>query len=153
MRISDWSSDVCSSDLLWIDVCSSDLRGGEILNLPIDAVVVLLEEIDAGLAFQSAVPGVEGKAQFLAELAVVLLAEARRFDLRGRVDRVAEEGGDEIELHLAQRGERGQRAKGQVQIHLARIGLDRPLHLAVDIGVHDARVGVRSEEHTSALQS
>src|SRR3546814_10060797 len=110
MRISDWSSDVCSSDLLWIDAGSRALRGGEILNLPLDAVVVLLEEIDAGLAFQSAVPGVEGKAQFLAELAVVLLAEARRFDLRGRVDRVAEEGGDDIELHLGQRGERDRKS-------------------------------------------
>src|SRR3546814_11232531 len=78
-RISDWSSNVCSSDLadrfdqrrhdldidlaedgeaarvdrLWIDSGSRARRGGEILNLPLDAVVVLLEEIDAGLAFQA----------------------------------------------------------------------------------------------------
>src|SRR3546814_12716435 len=71
-------------DRLWIDSGSRARRGGEILNLPLDAAVVLLEEIDAGTAFQSAVPGVDGMAQLLAELAVVLLAEPRRSDQIGR---------------------------------------------------------------------
>src|SRR3546814_19549463 len=32
MRISDWSSDVCSSDLLWRRTASADARGGPTLT-------------------------------------------------------------------------------------------------------------------------
>src|SRR3546814_3456896 len=131
MRISDWSSDVCSSDLpqrrgqaravvglepgeaaalalpcharahrcgqrrhdldidltedgeaaridrLRINARPRTCGGRKILNLPFDTVVVLFQEIDARLALQPAVPRIERKAQFLAELTVVLFTEDR----------------------------------------------------------------------------
>src|SRR3546814_4088007 len=99
MRISDWSSDVCSSDLLELEV--RQLR---------------LAQHDVGAGIQ---PGVD--------------AQGVAGELLGQLER--------LELRLGQRGElvAGQHARLVVR----RVGLaeqERP-------------VALRSEEHTSELQS
>src|SRR3546814_3978911 len=97
MRISDWSSDVCSSDLLALDITA---RPAHCFETP---------HMGFGIAFR-----------------------------RGRI--VAQMGVDRV-TPLIGGGDLGDRAVG-----LAYPGLDRR-------DTDDGAVGVRSEEHTSELQS
>src|SRR3546814_8246992 len=47
MRISDWSSDVCSSDLLWIDAKGKELRHRFVRGLMRSAARLTYEEVQA----------------------------------------------------------------------------------------------------------
>src|SRR3546814_19882338 len=52
MRISDWSADVCSSDLFLIAVVASSLAVA-LLNLPVDTIGSRFPDIPAGLPVPS----------------------------------------------------------------------------------------------------
>src|SRR3546814_839530 len=169
MRISDWSSDVCSSDLL--------AKGGDILgrDVAIDLIAeikvagqvhdqlalhlrpadhVLPEIIEADDIFDRLACG-RGQPQFLGELPLLLArivdAEHRQRHPVGVV--VVEH------LELAISGDRGDRLAAKFGVDLDRraagllmieiVAVDR--HLAVERA--ELLIGERSEEHTSELQS
>src|SRR3546814_2920600 len=126
MRISDWSSDVCSSDL-------------EVLRRVATAGGVQLVDLDQHLRKGEAGHGaVDATRQFLGVMQST----------------VADEDGDvppPLPLgRLAQRGDLGKaRALLVLQHDELRVAVDQRVE-----GLHgDWHAGARSEEHTSALQS
>src|SRR3546814_9631038 len=112
MRISDWSSDVCSSDLFF-------LGAGQEADVLADA--------DRGA----------GHDDFPIPLLVHRLRQARGQRKQGLAGAGGAEQGDEVDLRIHQRVER------EVLLAVARV--DAPDRMRA--------VAVRSEEHTSELQS
>ena len=80
------------------------------------------------------------------------MPEIGRFDLVGRVYRVAEEWRQETEVDLAHRRERGELAERRIEIDLRAVGLGEALDIAVGIGVHGARIGIDADAVDAARE-
>src|SRR3546814_3631388 len=140
MRISDWSSDVCSSDL--IEKLRKKL--GELTNSDVSLNIVEIRkpEVDAKLVGQGIADQLERRVAFrramkrAVQSAMRLGAEGIRINCAGRL------GGAEIARTEWYR-------EGRVPLHTLRANVDYAESTA-----HTA-YGVcgRSEEHTSELQS
>src|SRR3546814_18820029 len=83
MRISDWSSDVCSSDLLWVDVARFRDAGADTLGArdAVDYAIELDKTNSAALAFKAnLVRGAEGLEASLGWYADALAADPDNAD-------------------------------------------------------------------------
>src|SRR3546814_5231130 len=119
MRISDWSSDVCSSDLL---LQGLGLGLGDLLDRSLLATRQGLFQIFGGLAAQ--------------QLGLVLGVGQQILGLLGGIALLALVFGQRLLRFLAQ------------ALGLVELGAD-----ALGAGVETIEDGLRSEEHTSELQS
>src|SRR3546814_9467807 len=150
MRISDWSSDVCSSDLLEDGDTTGQL--GEAL-LELLAVVVRVGVLDLVLDLLDAALDVGVVAGTLDDGGLVLGDD----DLGGPAEQV-DRGVLELEADLfgddLAAGEDGHVLQHRLAALAEPGGLDGGgLEGAADLFDHEGGGGLRSEEHTSELQS
>src|SRR3546814_37881 len=142
MRISDWSSDVCSSDLAEPVLLHHDARQPESVGEGGDLPAELI-----GLGLRCY--GVLDEPGEPVQIAPVVLADEDGGDHAA----VAALGGPVGRIPPAARRDQPLAVEAQLQpaARLARLDL-----LAVDhqpVRIEPARLGARSEEHTSELQS
>src|SRR3546814_5415651 len=137
MRISDWSSDVCSSDLLENHPAVACVYYPGLASHPDHAIAARQQRgYGAMLSFELA-GGVEAVKRFVTEVRMFTLAES----LGGVESLVAHPA----TMTHADMGEKARRTAG-ISDSLLRVsvGLEDE---------HDLLKGLRSEEHTSELQS
>src|SRR3546814_5678061 len=130
MRISDWSSDVCSSDLLPVDegALGAERRTARIAEYAVEVAAF-------GRQLRIGIEDVVGAQRERPAITVVI--NGRVEDPFGRVDVVVEIAGRTVFGHAS----------------VAQGGADEfPVVLLVCIGPDELGTG-RSEEHTSELQS
>src|SRR3546814_8849260 len=134
MRISDWSSDVCSSDLV---------------------VAPQRIEIDAAARLQLIHPRARQHARRTETQEAVVGELDRQVQARQDVG-VGRAVGDRRRLGYAAYDLRIEARPGLVRMHDldADIAADRGVpRIGVELRLHEARQNLRSEEHTSELQS
>src|SRR3546814_843655 len=154
MRISDWSSDVCSSDLLTVDhqqaVVVAGLEGFD------DHRARVLARGVGGLADLVVAADVDGDAA--AVVAVVGLEHHRAAELARGLERIRLAGDQHLPRH--RQAERGEDlvglslVAGQLDGDVRRAAGDRGLDALLVLAVAELHQRLlRSEEHTSELQS